>query len=88
MWQFQYYSEFIRQYKRLGSDRQQRVKKALADLEDCNTDPKTKGLFKSSLNVFSYELGQSDRIIYSIDYQNQRILLLRVGDHKMAYGKD
>ncbi|MDE1770170.1 MAG: hypothetical protein KGI28_06425 [Thaumarchaeota archaeon] len=88
MWQFQYYKEFIKQYKKLGSQRQQRVKKALADLEDCNTDPKTKGVFKSSMKVYAYELGQNDRIIYDIDYQNQRIMLLRVGDHKMTYGKD
>ena len=88
MWQFQYYKEFIRQYKKLGSQRQQRVKKALTDLEDCYVDPKTKGVFKFSLNVFAYELGQNDRIIYDIDYQNSQIMLLRVGDHKMTYGKD
>ena len=88
MWQFQYYKEFIRQYKKLGSQRQKRVKKALTDLEDCYVDPKTKGVFKSSLNVFAYELGQNDRIIYDIDYQNSQIMLLRVGDHKMTYGKD
>lgn len=64
------------------------VKKALAGLEDCNIDPKTKGVYKSSLKVFAYELGQNDRIIFDIDYQNQRIMLLRVGNHKMTYGKD
>lgn len=88
MWKFQYSKEFIKQYKKLGSKRQQRVKKVLADLEDCNSDPKTKGVFKPSLNVFAYELGQNNRIIYDIDYENQQIVLLRVGDHKMSYGKD
>lgn len=88
MWKFQYYNEFIRQYKKLGSQRQERVNKALADLEDCNSDPKTKGVYKSSLNVYAYELGQNDRIIFDIDYENQQIMLLRVGDHKMSYGKD
>lgn len=32
--------------------------------------------------------GQNDRIIYRVDYPNQTIILLRVGDHKMTYGKD
>jgi mRNA-degrading endonuclease RelE of RelBE toxin-antitoxin system len=76
------------QYKNLGSQRQERVKKALADLEDCKSDPKTKGVYKSSLNVYAYELGQNDRIIFHIDYENEQIMLLRVGDHKMSYGKD
>lgn len=41
------------------------VKKALADLEYCS-DPKTRGVFKSSLNVFAYEVGQNGSSVLTI----------------------
>ncbi len=39
------------------------------------------------MKVYAYELGHDDRIIYKVDYDRHTIEL-RVGDHKMTYGKD
>ncbi len=46
------------------------------------------GVYKSSMEVYAYELGHDDRMIYRINYDGHTIELVRVGDHKMTYGKD
>jgi mRNA-degrading endonuclease YafQ of YafQ-DinJ toxin-antitoxin module len=40
------------------------------------------------MKVYAYELGHDDRMIYRVDYDKRTIELVRVGDHKMTYGKD
>jgi len=40
------------------------------------------------MEVYAYELGHDDRMIYRIDYDRHTIELVRGGDHKMTYGKD
>jgi mRNA-degrading endonuclease RelE of RelBE toxin-antitoxin system len=50
--------------------------------------PESLGVYKQSMKVYAYELGQDDRIIYRVDYDRHTIVLVRVGDHKMTYGKD
>ena len=37
---------------------------------------------------FAYEIGRSHRLIYKVIGQQKIILLLVVGDHKSAYGRD
>lgn len=87
MWEFDRKSRFKKQFKLLGSVRQERVKEALMQLGDSER-PESLGVYKQSMKVYAYELGQDDRIIYTIDYDRYTIVLVRVGDHKMTYGKD
>jgi len=71
----------------LGALRQERVKKALLQLAD-SEKPESLGVYKPSMKVYAYELGHDDRIIYKVNYDRRAIDLVRVGDHKMTYGKD
>ena len=87
MWEFDRKSKFKKQYKLLGSVRQERVKKALLQLADSER-PESLGVYKPSMKVYAYELGHDDRIIFKVNYDKHTIELVRVGDHKMTYGKD
>ncbi len=87
MWAFDRKSKFKKQYKLLGSVRQERVKKAILSLAD-SEKPELLGVYKSSMQVYAYELGHDDRIIFTVDHNGNTIELIRVGDHKMTYGKD
>ncbi|MEX0861758.1 hypothetical protein [Nitrosopumilus sp.] len=87
MWEFDRKSKFKKQYKLLGSVRQERVKKALMQLA-YSEKPESLGVYKSSMEVYAYELGRDDRMIYRVDYDKHTIELVRIGDHKMTYGKD
>ena len=87
MWEFDRKSKFKKQFKLLGSLRHDRVKEALLQLGNSER-PDSLGTYKQSMKVYSYEVGQGDRIIYKVDYERCTIVLVRVGDHKMTYGKD
>jgi mRNA-degrading endonuclease RelE of RelBE toxin-antitoxin system len=87
LWEFDRKSKFKKQYKLLGSVRQERVKKALMQLT-YSERPESLGVYKPSMKVYAYELGHDDRMIYRVDYDKRTIELVRVGDHKMTYGKD
>ena len=87
MWEFDRKNKFKKQYKLLGSIRQERVKKALEQLGNSER-PESLGVYKSPMKIYAYELGQDDRIIFKVDYDRHTIELVRVGDHKMTYGKD
>ncbi|MDE1816814.1 MAG: hypothetical protein KGI11_09700 [Thaumarchaeota archaeon] len=87
MWRIVRKNKFEKQYWLLGSERQKRTDDAILDLA-YSTNPATKGQYKSSIRVFSYELGRGDRILYDIQYEDSIIVLLRVCDHKSVYGKD
>jgi mRNA-degrading endonuclease RelE of RelBE toxin-antitoxin system len=87
LWEFDRKSKFKKQYKLLGSVRQERVKKALMQFADSER-PESLGVYKPSMKVYAYELGHDDRIIFKVDYDKHTIELVRVGDHKMTYGKD
>ena len=79
-------NSFKRQYKKIGTERQKRVNDALKELAN-STDPTKLEICKKSMQVYSYELGNHDRIIYSSD-PNEGIELIRVCDHKSVYMKD
>jgi mRNA-degrading endonuclease RelE of RelBE toxin-antitoxin system len=66
---------------------QKMVDKGLADLAT-SENPAQIGDYKPSMRIFSYRIGTSHRIIYSIRYNDGIIELLRVFDHKSVYGKD
>ena len=87
MWQIDKRPQFNRQYNLLGSERQKRVDSAILDLA-YSENPATKGDFKKSMRVFAYELGRGDRMIYTMQYEDNMIVLLRVCDHKSVYGRD
>lgn len=86
-WEFDRKSKFKKQYKLLGSVIQGRVNEALIQLADSQR-PESLGVYKSSMDVYAYELGHDDRVIFKVDHKRCTIELVRVGDHKMTYGKD
>jgi len=86
-WAFDRKNKFKKQYKLLGSVRQGRVDNALLQLA-ASQRPESLGVYKPSMEVYAYELGHGDRIIFKVSYDNRTIELVRVGDHKMIYGKD
>ena len=77
---------FKKQYKKIGAERQKHVNTALIELAN-SQDPTKLGVYKKSMQVYSYELGNHDRIICSFD-PKEGIELIRVCDHKSAYMKD
>lgn len=70
----------------MSSQRQSRVDNALSELVN-SKDPTKLGVYKKSMQVYSYELGNHDRIIYNFD-PHEGIELIRVCDHKSVYMKD
>lgn len=79
-------NSFKEQYKRIGVELQKHVNIALIEMAN-SQDPTKLGIYKKSMQVYSYKLGNHDRIIYSFD-PNEGIELIRVCDHKSAYMKD
>jgi mRNA-degrading endonuclease RelE of RelBE toxin-antitoxin system len=53
-------------------------------------DPTSRGTFKSlgDIRCYSYHVTRSLRLLYSVDRQQNLIIILGVGDHKAVYGKD
>ncbi|MEX0657180.1 MAG: type II toxin-antitoxin system RelE family toxin [Nitrosopumilaceae archaeon] len=87
MWKFEYSVTFVKQYRKLDHAIQNRVKTALAELSALD-DPRLVGVFKQSMKVFAYEFGRDYRLLYAVRFEDKVIELIRVGDHKSAYGKD
>lgn len=87
MWRLDKRPKFVKQYSRLGNERQKYVDNALRELVK-SENPVELGEFKSSIKVFAYVVNKSDRILFDVDYPNDTIVLLRVCDHKSVYGKD
>lgn len=87
MWRLDKRPKFVKQYSRLGTERQQYVDNALRELVQ-TTNPAELGEFKNSIRVFAYVVNKSDRILFDVDYPNNTIVLLRVCDHKSVYGRD
>lgn len=87
MWNLKWASKFVRQYKRLDTKTKQAVDDAIADIVS-SEDPSSLGVYKSDMRIFSYEIGRKYRVVYSIQYREGIVALLRVCDHKSVYGKD
>lgn len=87
MWRLDKRPKFVKQYSRLGNERQKYIDNALRELAR-SENPADLGEFKSSIKVFAYVVNKSDRILFDVDYPNGTIVLLRVCDHKSVYGKD
>lgn len=86
-WKIKIETRFKKQYKNIGQQRQDLVNSAILEMR-LSSNPADLGDYKQNKRVFAYKLGKSDRIIYTIDYINNTIILLRVCDHKSAYGND
>jgi len=87
VWGFDVKAKFKRQYKSLDSQTQKRVDKIVGDLRH-SENPALLGEYKPDMRVFAFDMGRKYRIIYSVDWSNNTIELLRVCDHKSAYGRD
>lgn len=86
-WNIERKSIFKKQYKNIGHARQTNVDKAILELAT-SLNPASIGTYKQNKKVFAYKLDKNDRLIYTLDYLNNKITLHRVCDHKSAYGKD
>jgi len=75
-------SKFVRQYKNMGGQRQTRVDLASSD------NPENMGRYKKSMGARAYEIGKSDRLIYSVDRGSRQMTLERICDHKSVCGMD
>lgn len=87
MWIFERKSRFKKQFKKLDPTLQKKVEVALRELI-ISENPSRLGEYKKSMRVFAYNLDKSNRLLFDIDFENKTILLIRVGDHKSAYGSD
>ena len=85
-WDFYRQAKFLRQFKRLDERTKRRVGKALEDLAN-SENPSDLGTYKPGMRVFAYNVGKY-RIIFGIRYSENIIDLMRVCDHKSAYGRD
>lgn len=87
MWSFDRTSKFKKQFKHLDHLLQKKVEKTVNEFVLSN-DPTKLGIYKKTMNVYAYELDKSNRLIYDVDFLNNVIYLIRVGDHKSSYGSD
>ena len=87
MWRLRWAGRFKKQYKNLDPNAQQDVDEAVREIAS-SVNPASLGTYKSSMRVFAYEIGRKYRVICSIQYRDGIMDLLRVCDHKSAYGKE
>lgn len=90
MWALYSTELFLRQLKRIRKTPYSRhVEEALRNLVNAE-DPTALGTRKRGeySGVYSYEIGKSVRLIYSVDFKNKIIRLVAVGTHKEVYGSD
>ncbi len=87
MWEFDAKTKFKKQYRGLNPQTQKKVDGAIGELKR-SENPAHLGKYKSNMRVFAFHIGRRYRIIYNIDWSNNTVELLRVCDHKSAYGKD
>ena len=85
-WDFYRRTKFLRQFRILDKRTKARANKALEELAN-SKNPSDLGAYKPNMRVFAYDVGKY-RIIFSIMYSENMIELIRVCDHKSAYGRD
>lgn len=85
-WKIQVTSPFKRGYSRLSSLDQKRVGDAVRFLAS-SKDPRRLGVKKQGKlgEFYSYEIGQGLRMLYFVSFENQVIILIRVGGHEEVY---
>ena len=87
MWRLRWAGRFKKQYKNLDPNTQQDVDEAVREIAS-SANPASLGTYKPNMRVFAYEIGRKYRVIYSIQYRDGIVDLLRVCDYKSAYGKE
>ncbi len=78
---------FRKQYKNIGHKRQHAVDVAV-DVLGASENPADLGRYKQNKKLYAYKLSKGDRLLYKIDYNNHKVILYRVCDHKSVYGRD
>jgi mRNA-degrading endonuclease RelE of RelBE toxin-antitoxin system len=87
MWIPERTKKFTQQYKLLHSDLQKKVDLAITELIE-STNPTKLGEYKPSIKAYACVLDKNNRILYNVSFNKNVIEFIRVGDHKMTYGKD
>jgi mRNA-degrading endonuclease RelE of RelBE toxin-antitoxin system len=89
-WQIRRVEDFSKYLKKLGSDELNLFKQHVKDLTEEN-DPTRLGEFVPTRRhgrCWILRLNKSYRLAYRVDFNNNIILLVAVGDHKEIFGKD
>ena len=86
VWTFNRRPGFLRQFRRLDGAVQERINGALRELAG-SENPTALGRYKPGMRVFAYNVGKY-RIIFGVKPSQGVIDLIRVCDHKSAYGRD
>jgi len=86
LWSFERTDKFIKQSEKLDTITKKKLRDALKILAK-SEKPSSLGDYKKSLGIFAYKLNQSVRLLYAINWNDEIIELIRVGDHKQVYGK-
>ena len=87
MWRLRWAGRFKKQYKNLDPNTQQDVDGAVREIAS-SVNPARLGTCKCNMRVFAYELGRKYRVICPIQYRYGIVDLLRVCNHKSAYGRE
>ena len=86
MWIPERKNSFKKQFKKLNSELKIKANTVIRELCE-SKDPRKLGSYKRHMKVYAYEIGNSYRIIFDVNFAEQIIFFIRVGDHKTAYGK-
>jgi mRNA-degrading endonuclease RelE of RelBE toxin-antitoxin system len=88
VWETDPSNQFKRGYKHASGELQTRIKKAIRDLTQAE-DPRTLGKPKHGQlgGLWAYDFGQKCRLLYLPVDETNTILLDRVCDHGVVYGK-
>lgn len=90
MWTLYPSEQFLKQLKKIRkTPYRKQVETALHNLASVE-DPTVLGTRKRGeySDAYSYEIGLSIRLIYSVDFKNRIIKLVAIGSHKDVYGTD
>ncbi|NOJ27568.1 MAG: hypothetical protein DA330_06115 [Nitrososphaera sp.] len=89
MWKVEAAKGFERYLRKLGNDELKRFDQAIDELANSN-DPRKLGKEKQGnlKGNFTYEIGRTYRLLYKMNLDEKKIILLRYGTYKQVYGKD
>jgi mRNA-degrading endonuclease RelE of RelBE toxin-antitoxin system len=81
LWNIEYGKQFVKQYKQLSSVLQKKTDSVLCELSK-SENPAMLGKYEQNLRVYAYALDKSNRIIFTINFADNKIELRRVGTTK------
>jgi mRNA-degrading endonuclease RelE of RelBE toxin-antitoxin system len=89
VWDIEEPENFEKEFKRLGIEVRKAYFSRVSDLV-ASKDPRAFGILKITKYGPAYvvRLNDSFRLLYTVDFTNRLIQIVKIGDHKQVYGKD